>query len=144
MSSPTYTQFHAATHPQHAHRHSSISSTTSTSSATSGPILSSAYRRDSTAAAPPTAIKARRASDVDPFAAQRDPNYNPFDSSPTRRDSESMEPMSTSPTGTSPMTSPTRTPPMGMQKDRRMSREWDASKVPPSKFQRREGELLVS
>lgn len=134
MSSPTYTQFHTATHPQHAHRHSSISSTTSTSSATSGPILSSAYRRDSTLATPAT-IKPRRASEVDLFAAQRDPNYSPFSPSPERRDSELMEPMSTSPTGT---------PPLGIQRDRRMSREWDASKVPPSKFQRPEGSIWAT
>lgn len=135
MSSPIYTQFHTATHPQHTHRHSSISSTTSTSSTTSGPILSSAYRRDSTAITPPAAINSRRASEVDPFAAQRDPSYSPFNYSPTRRGSEPMEPMSTSPTGT---------PPIGISRDRRMSREWDASKVPPSKFQRPEGGLFVS
>ncbi|RPB19530.1 hypothetical protein L211DRAFT_853173 [Terfezia boudieri ATCC MYA-4762] len=135
MASPAYTQFHTETHPQHAHRHSSISSTTSTSSATSGPILSSVYRRDSIPTTLPTAIRSRRASDVDPFAVQRDPNYNPFSSSPTRRSSDQMEPMSTSPTGT---------PPMGMQGDRRMSREWDASKVPPSKFQRPEGSIWAT
>ncbi|KAF8437396.1 hypothetical protein BGX38DRAFT_1145153 [Terfezia claveryi] len=136
MASPTYTQFHTETHPQHAHRHSSISSTTSTSSATSGPILSSVNRRDSIPATLPTGIKSRRASDVDPFSVQRDPNYNPFSSSPTRRrSSEQMEPMSTS---------PTETPPMGIQSDRRMSREWDASKVPPSKFQRPEGSIWAT
>jgi hypothetical protein len=27
-------------------------------------------------------------------------------------------------------------------RDRRMSKEWDASKVPPSRFQRREGSLF--
>ncbi|KAF8425681.1 hypothetical protein EV426DRAFT_531802 [Tirmania nivea] len=31
-----------------------------------------------------------------------------------------------------------------MQKDRRMSREWDASKVPPSKFQRPEGSIWAT
>jgi len=137
MTSPTYTQFHTQTHPQHAHRHGSVSSTSSTSSIGGGPIFSSAYRRDSIAAQP-NALRPRRASEADPFAAQRDPNYNLFDSpSRGRRDSDpTVEPTFTSPTSTSP--------PVGMQRDRRMSREWDASKVPPSKFQRPEGSIWAT
>lgn len=141
MSSPTYTQFHTLTHPQHAHRHGSISSTTSTSSTGSnGPIFSSAYRRDSIAA--PVSTRPRRASEADPFAAHRDTNYNPFESTikPRRGSVPLVEPLSTSPTSTSP-TEPS--PPVGMQRDRRMSREWDASKVPPSKFQRPEGKAPI-
>lgn len=136
MSSPTYTQFHTLTHPQHAHRHSSVSSTSSTTSATSGPLFYPANRRDSITATSPVAMvtKPRRTSEeVDPFAAQRDPNYSPFSTShKPRRDSEPLELLSSSP------------PPMGMQRDRRMSREWDASKVPPSKFQRPEGSIWAT
>jgi len=32
----------------------------------------------------------------------------------------------------------------GAALDRRMSREWDASKVPPSKFQRPEGSIFAT
>lgn len=34
--------------------------------------------------------------------------------------------------------------PMGTPIDRRMSREWDASKVPPSRFQKPEGSIFAT
>jgi len=59
----------------------------------------------------------------DPFASQREPEFkwDPF--STERRPSDALEPV--------PMS----------QRDRRMSKEWDASKVPPSRFQKREGSI---
>ena len=123
MTSPTFTQFHANTHPQHAHRHGSISSTGSNSSTTSlGPFFSSAGRRDSLAPSP-IVVGSRRASEVDPLTTQKGHSYSP-------------------PASESGQTCPS--PPAGTQQDRRMSREWDASKVPPSKFQRPEGKINFS
>ncbi|QSS55338.1 hypothetical protein I7I53_03196 [Histoplasma capsulatum var. duboisii H88] len=57
----------------------------------------------------------------DPFASHRTHDNDPFDRS------VSAEPD----TGTSPS-----------QVDRRMSKEWDAAKVPPSRFQLREGSIF--
>ncbi|KAF8470196.1 hypothetical protein BDZ91DRAFT_761478 [Kalaharituber pfeilii] len=128
MSSPTYTQFNTATHPRHHHRRGSVSSNGSTSSIGStggGPILSSAWRRDSIAASPPATIRPRRASEADPFAAQRD-SIQKITPHHYRRESEPATPVGNEQEPT-------------VIKDRRMSREWDASKVPPSRFQRPEG-----
>ena len=126
MSSPKtlFTQFHADTHPQHAHRQGSISSDGSNSStcSLSGPVFSSAGRRDSLA--PPPVVRSRRASEVDPLTTQKDHSYSPL-TSHTQVESEQTCP----------------SPPAGIQQDRRMSREWDASKVPPSRFQRPEGKI---
>jgi len=62
----------------------------------------------------------------DPFASQRGADNNPFggDKLADLAGSDDMR-LSTSPP----------------QKDRRMSKEWDASKVPPSRFQKREGSI---
>ncbi|ORY16732.1 hypothetical protein BCR34DRAFT_584108 [Clohesyomyces aquaticus] len=62
----------------------------------------------------------------DPFASQREANNDPFagDKLSDLAGSDDMK-MSSSPPS----------------KDRRMSKEWDASKVPPSRFQRREGSI---
>jgi len=62
----------------------------------------------------------------DPFASSRTEGNDPFagDKLGDLAGSEDMR-MSSSP--------PTR--------DRRMSKEWDASKVPPSRFQKREGSI---
>ncbi|PGH36967.1 hypothetical protein GX50_00203 [[Emmonsia] crescens] len=57
----------------------------------------------------------------DPFASQRTHENDPF------ARSVSAEP--------DPATSPSSV-------DRRMSKEWDAAKVPPSRFQRREGSIF--
>ena len=128
MSSQTalFTQFHANTHPRHAHRQGSVSSNGSNASTSSlgGPVLSSTGRRDSLAPSP-TASRSRRASEVDPLTAQKRYSDSP-PASTTRMGSEATYP----------------SPPAGMQQDRRMSREWDASKVPPSKFQRPEGKII--
>ena len=62
----------------------------------------------------------------DPFASQRETNNNPFDTKDFSNISGSDDMRLSS------------SPPA---KDRRMSKEWDASKVPPSRFQRREGSI---
>ncbi|KAI9762929.1 MAG: hypothetical protein M1840_001109 [Geoglossum simile] len=59
----------------------------------------------------------------DPFAAQRE-----------RRLGDNLAALGTSPG--SPGTSP--------KQDRRLSKEWDASKVPPSRFQKREGSIYAT
>ncbi|OAX83990.1 hypothetical protein ACJ72_01653 [Emergomyces africanus] len=63
----------------------------------------------------------RAQSTGDPFASQRTHDNDPFSRS------LSAEPDS----ATSPSSG-----------DRRMSKEWDAAKVPPSRFQRREGSIF--
>jgi len=73
----------------------------------------------------------QNAASNDPFAAQRNPNDDPF---AERRGSDQLGALGTSPA--SPGTSPKR--------DRRMSKEWDASKVPPSRFQKREGSIYAT
>jgi len=45
-------------------------------------------------------------------------------------------------TGTSPPGEGGLSPPSGQ--DRRMSKEWDAAKVPPSRFQKREGSIYAT
>lgn len=126
MTSPTsagFTQFHANTHPQHSHRFGSTSSSSSTGSNDySGPSFSS-----HSWGTPTTSTRSRRFSTTaneDPFAAQREPNDPMYagGSTDSRRVSE----------------------PMGAPIDRRMSREWDASKVPPSKFQKPEGSIFAT
>ncbi|KAF2473924.1 uncharacterized protein BDR25DRAFT_392305 [Lindgomyces ingoldianus] len=62
----------------------------------------------------------------DPFASQRETNNNPF-ATDKLGDLAGPDDMRLS-----------QSPP---SKDRRMSKEWDASKVPPSRFQRREGSI---
>jgi len=65
----------------------------------------------------------------DPFAAQRTTDNNPF---AEKRDD---------------VTELGSSPPIqsgSPKKDRRMSKEWDASKVPPSRFQKREGSIYAT
>ncbi|KAI9759746.1 MAG: hypothetical protein M4579_002131 [Chaenotheca gracillima] len=64
----------------------------------------------------------------DPFAAQRSDDNNPF----TERSDSVGELGSSPPIAGSP------------KRDRRMSKEWDASKVPPSRFQKREGSIYAT
>lgn len=66
----------------------------------------------------------------DPFAAQRDASSNPF---AAQRESGTIGNMATS-----------DPPDEEMPRDRRMSKEWDASKVPPSRFQKREGSIYAT
>jgi len=76
------------------------------------------------AASEPVSISGTRNESAivdDPFAAQRERGDN-------------LAALGTSPG--SPGTSPKR--------DRRMSKEWDASKVPPSRFQKREGSIYAT
>ncbi|KAF1994797.1 hypothetical protein P154DRAFT_526811 [Amniculicola lignicola CBS 123094] len=63
----------------------------------------------------------------DPFASQRENGQDPFEQD-NLKDLAGSDEMRLS-----------SSPPQG--KDRRMSREWDASKVPPSQFQRRKGSI---
>lgn len=65
----------------------------------------------------------------DPFAAQRTADNNPF--AETR---DGVTELGSSP----PIQSGSP------KKDRRMSKEWDASKVPPSRFQKREGSIYAT
>ncbi|MCJ1236794.1 hypothetical protein MMC14_004776 [Varicellaria rhodocarpa] len=67
----------------------------------------------------------------DPFAAQRTTDNDPFSN---QRGGDGIEDSATSPPNS----------PIGMSRDRRMSKEWDASKVPPSRFQRREGSIYAT
>lgn len=48
------------------------------------------------------------------------------------------------PTMDSPPTILSESPVDGVNKDRRMSDEWDASKVPPSRFQKRKGSIYAT
>lgn len=68
----------------------------------------------------------RRSTD-DPFAAQREGDGFKWDPFSTERRSSAAG-------------SEGAEVPMA-QRDRRMSKEWDASKVPPSRFQKREGSI---
>ncbi|MCJ1359766.1 MAG: hypothetical protein MMC33_009768 [Icmadophila ericetorum] len=64
----------------------------------------------------------------DPFAAQRTAENDPF----AEQQKDQLADL-------------TQSPPLSPGKqDRRMSKEWDASKVPPSKFQRREGSIYAT
>lgn len=67
-------------------------------------------------------------SSVDPFASQRTADNNPFAESDDAGNSSMLSPPSASTT----------------QRDRRLSKEWDASKVPPSRFQKPEGSLYAT
>ncbi|KAL9122697.1 MAG: hypothetical protein Q9187_000753 [Circinaria calcarea] len=67
----------------------------------------------------------------DPFAAQRTTGDDPF---ANQRGQDALPDLAGSPTGDVPV----------MNRDRRMSKEWDASKVPPSRFQRREGSIYAT
>jgi len=62
----------------------------------------------------------------DPFASQREGGDNPF---------EKQE-------GSDPNASPPDS--AGLDKDQSTSREWDASKVPPSQFQKRKGSIYAT
>jgi len=64
---------------------------------------------------------------TDPFAAHREAGNDPFAG---QRENDGLGDL-----GTSPSSPPT---------DRRMSKEWDASKVPPSRFQKREGSIFAT
>ncbi|KAI9679249.1 MAG: hypothetical protein M1817_005268 [Caeruleum heppii] len=89
--------------------------TTNTSSSTTEPVTINNANRDKPS--------------TDPFAAQRTAENDPF-----AERSDSVGNLPASPT--SPSSPPGR--------DRRMSKEWDASKVPPSRFQKREGSLYAT
>ncbi|KAI5798956.1 hypothetical protein EDC01DRAFT_649851 [Geopyxis carbonaria] len=71
----------------------------------------------------------RRVSD--PFALHRDPNNNPFQN---RRGSDGSTSSTDFQDGIVPLA----------QRDRRMSKEWDASKTPPSRFQKVEGSIYAT
>ncbi|KAI9731314.1 MAG: hypothetical protein M1834_005217 [Cirrosporium novae-zelandiae] len=60
----------------------------------------------------------------DPFATHRTDDNNPFSSD----DGKNLRDLSSS-------------PPSAGKRDRRLSKEWDASKVPPSRFQKRAGSI---
>ncbi|MCJ1481686.1 hypothetical protein MMC06_001845 [Schaereria dolodes] len=69
--------------------------------------------------------------DNDPFAAQRTAENDPFTTQPS---GDSLPDATTSPNLAAPQS----------PRDRRMSKEWDASKVPPSRFQKREGSIYAT
>lgn len=94
------------------------------------------------------------AADEDPFAAQRTEDNDPF-----RERSDSVGGVSSSGPGGSLLGSsppnqshqgstggysPTGGNNDNVKRDRRMSKEWDASKVPPSRFQKREGSIYAT
>ncbi|MCJ1367502.1 hypothetical protein MMC16_006635 [Acarospora aff. strigata] len=68
---------------------------------------------------------------VDPFAAQRTRDNDPF---ANQREDDTLPDLASSPSADPPQ----------MPRDRRMSKEWDASKVPPSRFQKREGSIYAT
>ncbi|MCJ1375291.1 hypothetical protein MMC20_006526 [Loxospora ochrophaea] len=76
----------------------------------------------------PTTSSDPVAASEDPFANQRSPDDDPF---ANQRVGDSLPDLAAS-----PPSSPE------MPRDRRMSKEWDASKVPPSRFQKREGSIF--
>ncbi|KAJ4351584.1 uncharacterized protein N0V89_006927 [Didymosphaeria variabile] len=67
----------------------------------------------------------------DPFAAQREANNELFHEDKIQKATRSSETALSQPAD-----SPTQ--------DRRLSREWDASKVPPSQFQRPKGSIYAT
>jgi len=69
---------------------------------------------------------------TDPFSSQRDGN-DPFAADKAAKNDEAIE------DGVGQGLSPTRE-----GKTRRMSKEWDASKVPPSQFQKRKGSIYAT
>jgi len=72
----------------------------------------------------PNSDTAPRRSNDDPFASQREAGFK-WDMFNTERPDPTAE---------------VQEVPMS-QRERRMSKEWDASKVPPSRFQKREGSI---
>ncbi|KAI5801528.1 hypothetical protein DFH27DRAFT_60494 [Peziza echinospora] len=132
MSSPQFTQFNAHSHPSHAHRHGSTSSTSSTGSMNVPGVYAGA--RNTATFQPSTAYHQRRASisNQDPFAAHREPGDDPFASHQSERRTSDGATSQRAMSGSEG------------NLDRRMSREWDASKVPPSKFQRPEGSIFAT
>ncbi|KAI9796922.1 MAG: hypothetical protein M1825_006286 [Sarcosagium campestre] len=71
---------------------------------------------------------ANKSTSSDPFATQRTDDNNPF-----TENSDDLGALGASPTsGGFP------------RQDRRESKEWDASKVPPSRFQKREGSIYAT
>jgi hypothetical protein len=85
----------------------------------------------------------------DPFASQRDDSNGTLTISFQHRDSIA-ENLLTDPFAQDKLAEPadadeemrrSSSPPNQNDQDRRMSREWDASKVPPSQFQRRKGSI---
>jgi len=82
------------------------------------------------AASQPVDITRQPASAADdPFAAQRTADNNPFAEA-----KDGVTELGSSP----PIQSGSP------KQDRRMSKEWDASKVPPSRFQKREGSIYAT
>ncbi|TID25808.1 hypothetical protein E2P81_ATG03596 [Venturia nashicola] len=71
-------------------------------------------------------------STEDPFAAQREGD-DPF----AKGVGQPLEPNAIKDGSLSPPTSPPA-------RERRMSKEWDASKVPPSQFQKRKGSIYAT
>ncbi|KAA6409349.1 MAG: hypothetical protein FRX48_06902 [Lasallia pustulata] len=69
----------------------------------------------------------------DPFAAQRTTDNDPF----ATTEQTTREPLPD-------LLQPASADSSGMPRDRRMSKEWDASKVPPSRFQKREGSIYAT
>jgi len=70
---------------------------------------------------------------ADPFASQRETSDNPFSATDgTKAEGEAVKESSLSP------------PNSPEQRQRRMSKEWDASKVPPSQFQKRKGSIYAT
>ncbi|KAI9873511.1 MAG: hypothetical protein M1830_000328 [Pleopsidium flavum] len=85
-----------------------------------------------TASSEPVNIGGANANgNADPFAAQRTSDNDPF---ANQRDGDTLPDLATSPSADSPP----------MSRDRRMSKEWDASKVPPSRFQKRQGSIYAT
>ena len=84
---------------------------------------------------------ADNAAPQDPFAAQRETGNDPFTADnrqaidPDRLAVDDEDAIDDTGVGSNP-NSP------NSPRDRRMSREWDASKVPPSQFQKRKGSIL--
>lgn len=71
----------------------------------------------------------------DPFAAQRTNDNNPFaETQQIQKDGTSA--VAAGVTGSPPASS--------VKRDRRASKEWDAAKVPPSRFQKPEGSIYAT
>jgi len=105
----------------------------SSSEATSAPVI----KEDIPAAEP-------GAGSADPFASQRESGNNPFSSGENKG---SSEPFSTE--DPKDVDGPVEDGPVGQGlgeggKVRRTSNEWDASKVPPSQFQKRKGSVYAT
>ncbi|KAI9836559.1 MAG: hypothetical protein M1819_001191 [Sarea resinae] len=81
-----------------------------------------------------THAMAAATTDADPFAAQRTPDNDPFSRTDSRSSSSSEEVVQEAARMAAP----------GATRDRRLSKEWDASKVPPSRFQKRENSIFAT